>query len=178
MRLPIEQYHSQKNENPKQLAVKIEKPMECSTEPVKHVMTPQEQNKYFMENFLRIPHSIFRIKYNMVIICFCAENGNQIDQTNNKNRNIDVSLKDKKGNLLKEEIKRLDQEIKHEEIEKTKEFVTLQNILNSRIADKSKSANVKNPHNMIIPNDLCNEKTNIKTEPQQYQSVKNLTQKV
>lgn len=62
LRLPIEKYHSQKTENPKQLAVKIEKPMEYSTEPpVKHVMTQQEQNKYFMENFLRIPNSIFRI---------------------------------------------------------------------------------------------------------------------
>ena len=89
-----------------------------------------------------------------------------------------MSLKDKKGNLLKEEIKRLDQEIKHEEIKKTKELVTLQSILNSRIADKSKSANVKNPQNMVILNDLCNEKTNLKTEPQQHQSVKNLTQKV
>lgn len=111
----------------------------------------------------------------IIIFFFSAENGNSLDQTKNKN---DISLKEKKGNLLKEEIKRLDQEIKHEEIEKTKELVTLQNILNSRIADKSKSAAVKNSQNMVILNDLCTEKTNLKTDPQHYQSVKNLTQKV
>ena len=84
---------------------------------------------------------------------------------------------DKRGNVLKEEIKRLDKEIKQEELFKQKEFLSLQNVLASKIMDKNKIPSFKNFQD-VIEKPEYDEKTNLNTEPNLYKSEKNSNQNV